>query len=106
MKLSDLNPPAFGEPWQAQLFALTVALNEAGHLPWTDWSQAFGARRVGGVEDASDYWLHWARTLADEVSRRNIAGAEEIAALALAWQRAAHATPHGQAVTLQNDPMA
>ena len=94
----------FEEPWQAQLFALTVALNEAGHLPWPDWAAAFAVRRARGAQDASDYWHHWAETLAEEVARRGIAGAGEIAALARAWQRAAHATPHGAPVELRNDP--
>ena len=105
MKLSELDAPPFGEPWQAQIFALTVALNEAGHLPWAEWAQAFGHKRATGADDASDYWPHWAETLADEVTRRNIAGADDIANLAMSWQRAAHATPHGVAVALENDPM-
>lgn len=106
MNLSEFpDAPPFEEPWQAQLFALTVALNEAGHLPWPEWAQAFGRRRSQGVDDASDYWPHWAETLSDEVTRRGIAGAEDIVALTMAWTRAAHATPHGVAVTLENDPM-
>ena len=38
-----VDAPAFDEPWQAQAFALTVALNEAGHLDWSDWAQHFSA---------------------------------------------------------------
>ena len=95
----------FEAPWQAQLFALTVALNEAGHLPWAEWAEAFGSRRAQGQEDASDYWHHWAETLAAEVARRGIAGGDEIAALAQSWRRAAEATPHGVALSLENDPL-
>ena len=35
--------PAFESPWHAQVFALTVYLNEAGHFAWPDWAQRFGA---------------------------------------------------------------
>ena len=31
----------FHEPWHAQIFALTIHLNEQGHFEWKDWSQAF-----------------------------------------------------------------
>ena len=31
----------FNEPWHAQIFALTVHLNEQGHFAWKDWSKVF-----------------------------------------------------------------
>ena len=33
----------FHEPWHAQIFALTVHLNEQGHFEWKDWSNAISA---------------------------------------------------------------
>jgi nitrile hydratase accessory protein len=36
-------PSQFDDPWQAQIFALTVALSDAGHFSWHDWTVAFGA---------------------------------------------------------------
>jgi hypothetical protein len=33
-----------------------------------------------------------------------VAGASEVDNLAAAWQRAAHATPHGKPILLENDP--
>jgi nitrile hydratase accessory protein len=88
----------FEEPWQAQLFALTVALNEAGHIRWPDWTAEFGSR-VQGVE-AGLYWHVWAEALVALLSARGIAGADEVAALTERWQAAARATPHGQPITL------
>lgn len=35
--------PVFEAPWHAQLFALTVHLNETGHFVWPDWADRFGA---------------------------------------------------------------
>ena len=35
--------PVFEDPWHAQLFALTVHLNETGCFDWPDWAKRFGA---------------------------------------------------------------
>lgn len=68
----------FDEPWQAQSFALVVALNEAGHLPWDEWAEAFSATLAAAQPDDADtasqalpqtpeanadYWRAWLQTL-------------------------------------------
>jgi nitrile hydratase accessory protein len=46
--------PVFDAPWQAEAFALTVALNEAGHLEWSEWAQYLSqALRDAGQSDES-----------------------------------------------------
>lgn len=45
--------PVFDEPWQAEAFAVTVALNEAGHLDWTDWAYYLSAALKEAGLDAS-----------------------------------------------------
>ena len=53
--------PVFAEPWHAQVFAVTVALNEAGRFDWPDWAKEFGAtlarhgvgRDLDGGDDSS-----------------------------------------------------
>ena len=35
--------PVFLQPWHAQVFALTVHLNESGVFDWPDWAAQFGA---------------------------------------------------------------
>ncbi len=104
MSLPELDAPPFAEPWHAQVFALAVALNEAGHLPWTDWAERFGILRAKGAADASDYFDHWAETLTALMVERGIASLEEISALTASWARAAAATPHGVPLQLENDP--
>lgn len=100
-------PPPFEAPWQAQLFALTVALNEAGHVDWADWAGRFSALRgPDTAPDGHDYFHHWLDALEALVADGGIAARDEIAALSDAWARAAAATPHGVAVTLANDPEA
>ena len=67
MTLRAENRP-FHEPWHAQIFALTVHLNEQGHFEWKDWSKAFsGALSSKGskklIINDDDYYLIWLRTL-------------------------------------------
>jgi nitrile hydratase accessory protein len=58
----------FHKPWHAQIFALTVHLNEQGHFDWKDWSKVFSdALSSKGSKDLiindDDYYLIWLRTL-------------------------------------------
>ena len=92
----------FDAPWQAQLFALTVALNEAGHFTWTEWAARFGPR-VQAVE-ASHYWEVWSEALTALLEERGIAEAAEVRALSERWQEAARATPHGVPIRLSSAP--
>jgi nitrile hydratase accessory protein len=88
----------FEEPWQAQLFALTVALAEAGHFGWAEWVARLSPRVRDTAPEA--YWTAWADALVEMLEARGIAGAAEVAALARRWQDAARATPHGQPIRL------
>lgn len=98
-------PERFDEPWQAQLFALTVALSEAGHFSWPDWTAAFGARlkELGAdrpLDGGADYHAAWLRTLEELLDRTGCAPQAEAEAVRAAWERAYLATPHGQPVRL------
>lgn len=100
-------PSRFDEPWQAQLFALTVALNEAGHFGWPEWTAAFGATlgRRGAVraqDGSADYYDAWLETLEAFLDAKGHAPAEEAARTKAAWERAYLATPHGKPVRLGN----
>ena len=50
--------PVFAEPWHAQLFALTVHLNETGRFTWADWASRFGARLAGDPGDPAGRRRH------------------------------------------------
>ncbi|HUI77827.1 MAG TPA: nitrile hydratase accessory protein, partial [Bryobacteraceae bacterium] len=39
----DEGGPVFGEPWQAQAFALAVRLSAQGHFTWKEWADALAA---------------------------------------------------------------
>ncbi|EDQ33699.2 nitrile hydratase accessory protein [Hoeflea phototrophica DFL-43] len=98
--------PVFAEPWQAQAFALAVALNERGLFTWSEWAAEL-SRQVASpaaAQDGSDYYEHWLAALEALITAKGIAGQEAIDAMSDAWQRAAHATPHGMPILLENDP--
>jgi len=96
--------PAFAEPWQAQSFALTLALHVREIFTWAERADALGDALQGAAVDGSDYYERWLTALEALLVRKEIASAPDIAALAAAWQRAAEATPHGEAIVLENDP--
>ncbi len=97
----------FDEPWHAKVFALTVALNEAGHLPWHDWTEAFGAtlarhrleRELNGGED---YFRAWLETLETVLDRRGAIAAKQAETMQRRWREAYLSTPHGAPVQLRD----
>lgn len=98
--------PVFAEPWQAQAFALAVALNERGLFSWSEWAAELSAQlaRPGAAEDGGDYYAHWLAALEALLARKGVAEPGLVDALSASWQRAAHATPHGEPIRLENDP--
>ena len=98
--------PAFESPWHAQVFALTVYLNEAGHFAWPDWAQRFGATlaRHGLARDLNggdDYFAAWLETLESYLSDLGMASPDLVNALRDQWEAAYLSTPHGAPVRLE-----
>lgn len=65
---SDPSGPVFREPWEAQAFALALALHQAGHFTWPEWVTAISAEirraQAGGDPDlGSTYYRHWLAAL-------------------------------------------
>lgn len=106
MSRPDDGAPVFGAPWQAQAFALVVALEERGVFNWTEWAEALGAQvnRTDAAADGHDYYAHWLAALEALLARKGVAARPDVEQMAAAWQRAAHATPHGRPILLENDP--
>lgn len=98
-------PGRFDEPWQAQLFALTIAMSEAGHFAWTDWTEALGAtlENLGAarpLDGGADYYAAWLATLERLLDQRGLAARADAKSMKLAWETAYLTTPHGQPVRL------
>ena len=103
---SGPDAPVFAEPWQAQAFALAVALHQRGVFTWSEWAAELSKQvaRPGAAQDGSDYYQHWLATIEALLAEKGVAGPQMVADLSASWQRAAHATPHGKPILLENDP--
>jgi len=104
--VSTPSPKTFAAPWEAQVFALVVSLQEAGLFTWAEWADRLGRaiRPADGPEQAADYGA-WLATLETILAERGVAASESVATRTEAFLRAAAATPHGQPIQLQNDPL-
>jgi nitrile hydratase accessory protein len=103
-----MDAPVFDQPWQAEAFAMTVALHQRGLFTWTEWAAALSVevKAPGVANDGSDYYACWLRALEHLISTKGIADQGQVDGLTAAWQRAALATPHGKPILLENDPEA
>ena len=96
--------PVFGAPWEAQAFAMAVTLHQRGLFTWGEWAEQLGAALKAAPE--TPYYETWLATLEGLVVAKGVAGQDVLAERAAAWDRAAHATPHGAPILLANDPLA
>jgi nitrile hydratase accessory protein len=83
--LPESTGAAFEEPWQAQLFAMTLALHEGEHFEWSEWvaylSRSIRDAQAGGDSDLGDtYWQHWLDALERLLHDKGLAGPLELAA--------------------------
>jgi nitrile hydratase accessory protein len=101
--------PVFREPWEAQAFAMAVALHAEGVFTWTEWAAGLAseikAAQAAGDPDTDDtYYSHWLAALEKLVAAKALTSGAELEARRAQWDRAARATPHGQPIALANDP--
>lgn len=98
--------PVFAEPWEAQAFGLVVALHARGVFTWSEWAATLAAElaRDGADEGGADYYRHWLAALERLLETHDLLSPDRIDAMSEAWIRAAHATPHGKPILLENDP--
>jgi nitrile hydratase accessory protein len=97
--------PVFREPWEAEAFAMTLALHERGLFTWPEWAGALAAeiaraQAAGDADTGETSYRHWLAALERIVADK---GATDPAALRRhrdAWARAAARTPHGTPIEL------
>ena len=103
----SISEPVFSEPWHAQVFAVTVHLNETGRLHWPDWASAFSEtlKRHGLARDldgGDDYFGAWLETLEHFLVSEGVAAKDDLSNLKAAWETAYLSTPHGAPVHLKD----
>ena len=101
----DGQAPVFDAPWQAQAFALVLALHERGVFSWSEWAGELAtaiqeAQASGDPDTGATYYEHWLNALERLLLRKGIAQPLTLTALRQAWRVAAEATPHGRPVVL------
>lgn len=101
----DAEGPVFAAPWQAQAFAMTVALHERGLFSWPEWAQALAGRiaaaPAGPAEEAgAAYYRQWLAALEDLVAAKGATSIAELQRWQQAWDHAADRTPHGHPIEL------
>ncbi|NRB03654.1 MAG: nitrile hydratase accessory protein [Rhodobacteraceae bacterium] len=104
--MTDRPEPAFEAPWHAQLFALTVHLNETGLFAWPDWVERFSRTlKAHGasaeLNGGDDYFHAWLDTLEALLVEQGTASTQTLTALKQAWEEAYLTTPHGAPVQLR-----
>jgi nitrile hydratase accessory protein len=107
----DDDGPVFREPWEAQAFALALALHERGVFSWTDWAAALGeeirkAQAAGDPDTGETYYRHWLAALERLVAAKGLADPQTLARTRDAWQRACTRTAHGSPINLQPEDFA
>jgi nitrile hydratase accessory protein len=107
----DAGGPVFREPWEAQAFAMAVALHERGLFTWKEWAQTLaeeiGRAQEGGDRDTGDtYYRHWLAALERLVAEKGVSDAGTLARYRNAWDRAADRTPHGKPIELKPEDFA
>jgi nitrile hydratase accessory protein len=93
--------PVFREPWEAQAFAMTVLLHQRGVFTWGEWAQVLGAQIA--IAPERSYYQHWLAALESIVSAKGASTPAELIRYQRAWEHAAHRTPHGQSIDLQDE---
>lgn len=104
----DADGPVFRAPWQAQAFAMAVALHERGVFTWAEWAAALAAQikraqAEGDVDSGETYYQHWLATLETLVAEKGVTTAATLQRYRDAWDHAADRTPHGQPIELAAD---
>ena len=102
----DADGPVFREPWEAQAFAMTLALYDRGLFAWPEWAAILGdeikrAQAAGDPDTGETYYTHWLNALERMVAEKNVTDAATLKRYHDAWDHACDRTPHGQPIELQ-----
>jgi nitrile hydratase accessory protein len=104
----DAEGPVFREPWEAQAFAMALALHERGVFTWAEWAATLSeeikrAQAAGDPDTGETYYRHWLNTLERLVAAKGVTDMATLARYRDAWDHAADRTPHGTPIELKAD---
>jgi nitrile hydratase accessory protein len=104
----DTEGPVFGEPWEAQAFAMAVTLHQRGLFTWPEWAATLAdeikrAQAAGDPDTGATYYHHWLAALERLVAEKNVTDAATLKRYHDAWDHAADRTPHGVPIVLRDE---
>jgi nitrile hydratase accessory protein len=102
----DQGGPVFSEPWEAQAFAMTLALYRRGLFTWPEWAATLAAeitraQQAGDPDTGDTYYRHWLAALERLVAEKDIADPASLERYRDAWEHAAGRTAHGSPIELR-----
>ena len=102
----DAEGPVFREPWEAQAFAMALALHERGLFTWNEWAATLSdeikrAQAAGDPDTGETYYRHWMAALERLIATKDVATPETLNRYRTAWYHAADRTPHGAPIELR-----
>jgi len=101
----DEQGPVFNVPWEAQAFALVLALHEKGLFSWQEWAAVLSeqialAQADGDPDLGNTYYQHWLAALEMISKQKNLSNEEELLRRKSQWHAAYLNTPHGKPIEL------
>ena len=104
----DADGPVFREPWEAQAFAMTLALYERGLFTWPEWAATLAdeikkAQAAGDPDTGETYYQHWLNALERMVAHKGVTDPATLKRYHDAWDRACDRTPHGEPIELREE---
>jgi nitrile hydratase accessory protein len=107
----DKEGPVFREPWEAQAFAMALALHARGLFTWPEWAAMLAdeikrAQAAGDPDTGETYYRHWLNALERIVAEKGLTSARTLARYRDAWDHAADRTPHGTPIELRPEDFA
>ena len=102
----DAGGPVFNAPWEAQAFAMALALHERGRFTWKEWAQTLAdviaeVRQRGEADTGEHYYRHWQTALERIAARKGLVSDALLLRRRQQWDEAARRTPHGQPIELE-----
>ncbi len=107
----DDDGPVFREPWEAQAFAMALALHERGLFSWNEWAVTLSgeikrAQAAGDPDTGETYYRHWLAALERLIAVKGVTTSETLHRYRDAWDHAADRTPHGAPIELRQEDFA
>ena len=101
----DAGGPVFNAPWEAQAFAMALALHERDQFSWKEWAQTLAdviaeVRQRGEADTGEHYYRHWQTALERIAARKGLVSDALLQQRRQQWDEAARRTPHGQPIEL------